>query len=62
MSTATTKMHGGKRRGAGRPKTNLARRRQITVHLTPEAFEKLGPNPAKMIREIIETRANVTIL
>jgi hypothetical protein len=44
---------GGWRPGSGRKK-DPNKRRQLTVHITPEAIARLGPKPAMKIRQFVE--------
>jgi hypothetical protein len=51
MTTHKTK--GGRRPGSGRKKSTV-KRRQLTLHVTPEALARLGPKPAMKIRQFVE--------
>jgi hypothetical protein len=44
---------GGRRPGSGRKKSTV-KRRQLTLHVMPEALARLGPKPAMKIREFVE--------
>jgi hypothetical protein len=46
--------HGGKRKGSGRKAGITDGRKAITVRVLPKALKRLGPKPAKKIREIVE--------
>jgi hypothetical protein len=47
------KQHGGRRPGSGRRKLG---RRGLTVRIKTRVLEALSPNPARKIRDLIESR------
>jgi hypothetical protein len=49
----TIKRHGGKRAGSGRRKLG---RRGLTVRIKAEILQALQPNPAQVIRDLVETK------
>jgi hypothetical protein len=46
--------HGGKRKGSGRKAGVTDGRKAITIRILPNALKRLGPKPARKIREIVE--------
>jgi hypothetical protein len=50
-------MRGGQRTGSGRKRGQTDGRKQITVRIKAEILQKLAPQAAKKIREMIEASA-----
>jgi len=53
LMKALNKTHGGKRPGSGRRKLG---RRGLTVRIKTQILDALSPNPARKIRDLVESR------